>query len=160
METLHARRGLWQTGILLANMRAMPRVLYRLCIAVLALAIVLAGWVPCFADSTTDAAANIHSQHQHAQPAFDVAMPLHADAHDHHHLGIADDALGSPSSQHPASHDHGCLKCCALCSAATVSAPTLPEATLTVAGHAFFMQSDQLTAVQVLLDPGIPKASA
>jgi hypothetical protein len=40
-----------------------------------------------------------------------------------------------------------------------VSAPVLPEATLTVAGHEFVIRTAHLLAAQVLLDPGIPKTS-
>lgn len=138
----------------------MARVLYGLCIAVLALAVTLGGLVPCFADSANGAATNAHSHYQPSQSADDLASPMHVSAQ-HHHPGMPhDDAAGSLPSQHPASHDHGCLNCCALCSATTVSAPTLPEAMLTAAGHEFVIRGNQLVAIQVLPDPGIPKAFA
>jgi hypothetical protein len=136
---------------------AVKRVLYRLCIAVLALAVSLGGLVPFFGDASARAATGIPSHHQHTQTAGNLAMPMHAVAH-HHHAGMPhDDGIGSPSPKHPASHDHGCQACCALCSATTVSAPVLPEATLTLAGHQFMIRTAHLLAVQVLLDPGIPK---
>jgi hypothetical protein len=138
----------------------MERVLYRLCIAALSLAVVLGGLGPCFADGSASAATSVHSQHQHAHSAGDLAMPMDAGAHHNHQAGMShDNDVGSPSSKQPAPHDHGCQKCCALCSAATVSVPTLPEANLIVTGHEFVIRADHLIAVQVLLDPGIPKTS-
>jgi hypothetical protein len=35
----------------------------------------------------------------------------------------------------------------------------IAQANLTVTGHEFIIRSDHLIAVQVLLDPGIPKTS-
>jgi hypothetical protein len=137
----------------------MERVCYRLCVAVLAVAVALGGVGPFFG-ATATAATSTHSHHQNAGPVDDLAMPMNTGAHHHDHTVILHQKGGwFPSSKHRPSHDHGCQTCCALCSATTVSAPVLPEVTLAMAWHEFFIPADRLIAFQVLLDPAIPKAS-
>jgi hypothetical protein len=87
------------------------------------------------------------------------AMAHHPDAaghgqHEHHqmHQNVADDPAP------PAADDHGCMKCCAMC---TVANALLPAANtpliFTVSVHVFSRDHETWLGNTVAVDPGIPK---
>jgi hypothetical protein len=98
------------------------------------------------------AAANIepvpHAMAHHA----DAAGHGEHDRHKMHHQNAADDPIA------PAADDHGCMKCCAMC---TVANALLPAANATViftlAIHVFSRDHETWFGNTVAVDPGIPK---
>jgi hypothetical protein len=58
----------------------------------------------------------------------------------------------------PAADDHGCMKCCSMC---TVANAVLPAADTTVvfaiSGHVFTRDHEAWSGNTVAVDPGIPK---
>jgi hypothetical protein len=112
-----------------------------------------AAWQRCTALNLAAAAAagiehGSHAKKQHAD----------AGSHDHtdHHAMHAHHAADDPAM--PAADDHGCMKCCAMC---TVANALLPAANatvnITVSVHVFAGDHETLTANTVAVDPGIPK---
>jgi len=108
-----------------------------------------AAWRPCMAMQIAAAAAEhlaVSSPHMDAH---------HHDGHDHlamHHEPSSD----APAA--PASDDHGCLKCCAMCTVATVLPSGVADATvLTVTAAVFFGGPQHWSGATVPIDPGIPK---
>ena len=76
-------------------------------------------------------------------------------AHDHHAMH-GQHASDDPVS--PTSDDHGCMKCCAMCTVANVLPPGVDTAvTFTVSSRVFFREQELWTGNTVAVDPGIPK---
>jgi len=108
-------------------------------------------WRQCtalqLAAAASIAADSIASNHHHA--ASDHG------AHDHHATHqhtMADDPATS------AVDDHGCMKCCTMCSVANAMLPAA-NATLThtASAHMFFQRHETWSGKTLAVDPGIPK---
>jgi hypothetical protein len=136
----------------------MPRVFRQALALTLAIALVAstAAWRQCtalqLAAATTENSADgpIASNRHHA--------PSDRGAHDHHATHqhtVADE----PAT--PAVDDHGCMKCCTMCSVATAMLP-IANATLTVttSAHVFFQRHETWSGKTLAVDPGIPKRIA
>ncbi len=118
----------------------------------LALVTTAAGWQQCTALNLAASAAPAighasHATNQHA----DVADHAHGD-----HATHAGHSAGDPVM--PAADDHGCMKCCAMCTVAN-ALPPVADATapLTVSTHVFSRDQGAWTANTITVDPGIPK---
>jgi ABC-type nickel/cobalt efflux system permease component RcnA len=76
-------------------------------------------------------------------------------AHDHHATHqhpMADD----PAT--PAVDDHGCMKCCTMCSVANAMLPPANATlTFTASAHVFFQRHETWSGKTLAVDPGIPK---
>jgi hypothetical protein len=112
-----------------------------------------AAWRQCTGLQLVAAAGaeQAHSQRHHAQNAG------HGE-HDHHamhHQNVADES--APSST-PAADDHGCLKCCAMCTVAN-ALPSVANtnAAFALSEHVFSRDREALSGSTVAVDPGIPK---
>ena len=88
-------------------------------------------------------------------------MAHHADAghgqHDHHQMqhDTADDPVP------PAAGDHGCMKCCAMCTVANALLPAANTPVIfTVSVHVFSRDHETWLGNTVAVDPGIPKRIA
>jgi uncharacterized protein involved in copper resistance len=131
----------------------MCRVLRHLWVLTLAVSLIssAAAWRQCTGlQLVTAAAASEHGSH---------ATGHHADAaghgeHDHHamHHNVQDD----PAT--PAADDHGCMKCCAMCTVAIALPPAADAGTaFAVASRVFPRRHETKSGNVVAVDPGIPK---
>src|ERR1043166_8162644 len=120
----------------------------------LALALVTstAAWRQCMALQLAAATANIAagsiaSNHHHA--ASDHRAHDHHATHQHN---VADEPATPPAD------DHGCMKCCTMC---TVVSAILPAAnatlTFTASAHVFFQRHETWSGNTLAVDPRIPK---
>jgi hypothetical protein len=65
---------------------------------------------------------------------------------------------GADDSAPPSADDHGCMKCCAMCTVANALPPAANAAvTFTVSSRMFSRDHELWTANTVAVDPGIPK---
>lgn len=133
----------------------MRRVFRHVLVSTIAFALVAsaAAWRQCTALQLASAAMagmahGLHAPNHHA----DAAGHGEHDHHAMHHQHAADE----PSA--PAADDHGCMKCCAMC---TVANALLPAATatvtFTVSAHVFSRDHETWSGSTVAVDPGIPK---
>ena len=62
----------------------------------------------------------------------------------------------------PAADDHGCMKCCAMCTVADALCPPGVDTavTFTVSSQVFFRDQETWSGNTVAVDPGIPKRIA
>jgi hypothetical protein len=117
----------------------------------LSLVIGTTAWRPCVA--TALAAGN-----QLPIPANDYVHGADSNAHQHH--GMQHDPLPAAPA-HPGDDDHGCLKCCAMCTAAAALPAGLLEEAISIAGSAApFPDGPHLAGRMIPIDPGIPKRIA
>ena len=98
------------------------------------------------------AAANSeHSSHvadHHAQTAG------HGE-HDHHAMH-AQHGMADPDP--PVADDHGCMKCCSMCTVANAVLPAADTAVVfTISAHVFSRDHEAWSGNTVAVDPGIPK---
>jgi hypothetical protein len=126
----------------------MRQLLHRALALTLAFALVAsaAAWRQCtglqLAETAIAANAAPTSSHQHDAAAHG--------AHDHH-------AQQGPADQDTPAADHGCMKCCSMCSVASVLTPELATVTFTVTAAMFAGDGEKWLANDVAVDPGIPK---
>ena len=133
----------------------MCRVLRHLLVLTLSVSLVAgaAAWglCPALQTATAVAAATDHGSH---------ATGHHADAaghgeHDHHamqHKFVQDD----PAT--PAADDHGCKKCCAMCTVATALPPAAGVDVIFIVSSAMLARRHETKSGHVVaVDPGIPK---
>src|SRR5436190_15490253 len=89
-----------------------------------------------------------HAAHHHG----DIAGHRQSDHHAMHHAPAPDDT---------AADDHGCMKCCTMCTVANVLGPaTTLTATFTVSKFLFSRHQDVWFGNSIAVDPGIPKRIA
>jgi hypothetical protein len=75
--------------------------------------------------------------------------------HDHHAMH-AQHGTADPSP--PATDDHGCMKCCSMCTAANAVVPAANATVIfTVIAHVFSRDHKAWVGNTVAVDPGIPK---
>jgi hypothetical protein len=75
--------------------------------------------------------------------------------HDHHTMH-AQHGTANPSP--PATDDHGCMKCCSMCTAANAVVPAANATMIfTVIAHVFSRDHKAWFGNTVAVDPGIPK---
>ena len=92
-----------------------------------------------------------------------AAAGMASAAHPDHHMH-AEAAAGDHHAMHhehaPPAHtdDHGCAKCCSMCTVANAMLPAAAEAvTFTISPAVFFSGYEDWSANTVAVDPGIPK---
>ena len=133
----------------------MRHVLRHLLVLTVAFALVAsaAAWRQCTGLQLAAAAA-ANSEHS-SRVAYHHAQTAGHGEHDHHAMH-AQHGMADPGP--PVADDHGCMKCCAMC---TVANALLPAANatvnITVSVHVFAGDHETLTANTVAVDPGIPK---
>jgi hypothetical protein len=133
-------------------MRRAFRSAFALTIA-LALVASTAAWRQCTAlRLAATAIANIEagsiaSNHHHA--ASDHVAHDHHATHQH---DVADDPATPPAD------DHGCMKCCTMCSVANATLPAAhASVTFNVSTHMFSQRHETWSGSTITVDPGIPK---
>jgi hypothetical protein len=86
-------------------------------------------------------------------PAYHAPM---AAGHDHHAMMHQQNAAHEPAA--PADTDHGCMKCCSMCTVANAMLPATGDAKIfTVSSVVFAPAPENWTGNLVAVDPGIPK---
>src|SRR6185436_16629114 len=134
----------------------MRRVFRHILVLTVAFALVAsaAAWRQCTGLQLAGAAAARIAQgsaSHHAQAAG------HGE-HDHHAMH-GQPAANDPAT--PAADDHGCMKCCAMCTVAVALLPTTGAAvTFTLSAHVFSRDHAVWSGNTVAVDPGIPKRIA
>jgi hypothetical protein len=111
-----------------------------------------AAWRQCTGLQLAAAAAGgehcSHVADHHAQAAS------HGE-HDHHAMHAQ---LGMDDPSPPAVDDHGCMKCCSMCTVANaVLAAADTGVVFTISGHVFSRDREAWSGNTVAVDPGIPK---
>ena len=115
-----------------------------------------AAWRGCTALQLTAAnvANNEHASHA-AHHHGDIADHGQSDHHAMHHQPAPDDA-GTPAAD-----DHGCMKCCTMCTVANALFPAATiTVTFTVSTLLFSRNQDVWSGTSIAVDPGIPKLIA
>src|SRR3954470_6698525 len=75
--------------------------------------------------------------------------------HDHHAMHAQH---GTADPGPPAADDHGCMKCCSMCTVANAVMPAADTSVVfTIAGHVFSRDHEAWSGNTVAVDPGIPK---
>jgi hypothetical protein len=75
--------------------------------------------------------------------------------HDHHAMHTQH---GTADPGPPAADDHGCMKCCSMCTVANAVMPAAAIAVVfAVAAHVFSRDHEAWSGNTVAVDPGIPK---
>lgn len=103
--------------------------------------------------------------------AANVANNEHASHPAHHHGDIADHGQSVHHAMHhqpapddagtPAAGDHGCMKCCTMCTVANTLVPAATvTAIFTVSTLLFSRDEDVWFGNSIAVDPGIPKRTA
>lgn len=132
----------------------MCRVFRRVLVLALAFALVASGtaWRQCTSLQLAAAASIGHGSHLLSHHAQTASHGEHDRQTMHQH--VADDST-TPAT--PAD-DHGCLKCCAMCTVANALAPAVTGvAIFTVSSAVFFRAHEDWSGSTVAVDPGIPK---
>jgi hypothetical protein len=110
-----------------------------------------AAWRQCTAlqlAAMTSIGHGSHAAHDHAGTA------AHGE-HDHHAMHHQD-AADEPAA--PEADDHGCMKCCTMCTVANALPPAVSVTlAFTVSAHIFSRNDDPWLANTIAVDPGIPK---
>jgi hypothetical protein len=92
-----------------------------------------------------------HAAHHHGH----IADHGQSDHHAMHHQPAPDDA-GAPTAD-----DHGCMKCCTMCTVANALVPTATMTVIfTVSTLLFSRNQDVRFGNSIAVDPGIPKRIA
>jgi hypothetical protein len=135
----------------------MRRVFRHVLIMTIAFALVAsaAAWRQCTGLQLAAAAvASIEPAHSPGHHAQSVSHGVH-DHQGMHHQHVADN---SAVPGIPATDDHGCMKCCAMCTVATALLPAANAAVIfTVTSHVFSRDPETWSGNMVAVDPGIPK---
>jgi len=75
--------------------------------------------------------------------------------HDHHAMH-AQHGMADPDP--PVADDHGCMKCCSMCTVANAVMPAADTAVVfTISAHVFSREHEAWSGSTVAVDPGIPK---
>lgn len=118
-----------------------------------------AAWRQCSALQMAAAAVSIergsHGADRHGQATS-------YGEHDHHAMHqqhVADDlAADVTKSAPPVADDHGCMKCCSMCTVANALLPAADTAVIFAVSSPVFSGDDETwTANLITVDPGIPK---
>jgi hypothetical protein len=112
-----------------------------------------AAWRQCTGLQLAAAAAAASVDHSSHAMAYHAAAAGHGE-HDHHqmHHNTADDPAP------PAADDHGCMKCCAMCTVANALLPAVNATVIfTVSVHVFSRDHETWFGNIVAVDPRIPK---
>jgi hypothetical protein len=135
----------------------MGGVLHRFFVWTIAAALIGSGatWRACVAEHLP-AAVPVSAHQSHEHQSHDAAHhERHGGGHhsvDSHQQNTADEV------GRIASDDHACLKCCAMCTVASVMpADPNPVVIFTVSAVLFSTEQDHRSDRVILIDPGIPK---
>jgi hypothetical protein len=153
----------WQRGSSYTS--CMGGVLHRFFVWTIVAALIVSGatWRVCIAGHLPAASpVSVQRSHEHHSPAV-VHHEHHGDDSDGRHGG-GHQGTGS-HQQHSADDggqlaldDHACLKCCSMCTVASVMpADPNPVVIFTISAVLFSVEQDHRSDRVVLIDPGIPK---
>jgi hypothetical protein len=127
----------------------MRRVFHQVLALTVAFALIAsaAAWRQCTGLQLAAAAgASVADHHDHAAGAGE---------HDHHAMH-AQHGMADPGP--PAADDHGCMKCCSMCTVANAVLPVADtDVVFTIAAHVFSRDHEAWSGNSVAVDPGIPK---
>jgi hypothetical protein len=141
----------------------MGGVLHRCLVATIAAALIVSGatWRACIAEHLPPAApASAHPSHaQHSHIALHERHGDDGAAHlGVHHHGAESQPQHATDDGQPALGDHACLKCCSMCTVASVMpADPNPGVTFIISAVLFSAAQSHCSDRVVLIDPGIPK---
>jgi hypothetical protein len=131
----------------------MRRVFHHVVVLTVAFALFAsaAAWRQCTGLQLAAAAAAGSEHGSHAAAHHEQA----ADEHDHHAMHAQH---GTADPGPAAADDHGCMKCCSMCTVANAVMPAINAAVVfTISGHVFIRDHEAWTGNTVAVDPGIPK---
>jgi hypothetical protein len=143
----------------------MGGLLHRFIVGTIVAALIVSGatWRACIAEHLPAASpVSAQQSHEHDPPAA-AHHEHHGDDSDGHHGGGHHGT--APHQQHAADDgvqialdDHACLKCCSMCTVASVmpAAPN-PVVEFTISAVLFSIEQSHRSDRIVLIDPGIPK---
>jgi len=112
-----------------------------------------AAWRQCTALQLAAASA-ANAEHATHQIRHHVGVADHGQ-HDHHamHHQPAPDDAGTPATD-----DHGCMKCCTMCTVASAMTPTAnASVSFSASAPVFFQKHESWSGRVLAIDPGIPK---
>ena len=133
----------------------MRHVLRQLLVLTVAFALVAsaAAWRQCTGLQLAAAAA-ANSEHSSRVAGHHVQTAGHGE-HDHHAMH-AQHGMADPGP--PVADDHGCMKCCSMCTVANAVLPAADTAVVfTISAHVFCRDHEAWSGNTVAVDPGIPK---
>jgi len=108
-----------------------------------------AAWQPCLQLANAAAGPDHRAPSHHVQTAAMAPHDHHAMRHDHG---------APPPPVSPSADDHACMKCCAMCTMATL-VPFAPAAAVpfTISSPVVYRPSQTPPDNAIAVDPGIPK---
>jgi hypothetical protein len=133
----------------------MRRVFHHVLVLTVAFALVAsaAAWRQCTGLQLAAAAA-ANSEHSSYVADHHAQTAGHGE-HDHHAMH-AQHGMDDPSP--PAADDHGCMKCCSMCTVANAVMPAADSTVVfTISAHVFARDHEAWSGNTVAVDPGIPK---
>jgi|1185.fasta_scaffold37293_3 predicted DNA repair protein MutK len=136
----------------------MRRVFRQILVLTVAFALVAtaAAWRQCTGLQLAAAAATSTEHGFHGAAAHHDQAASQGE-HDHHAMH-AQHQHGMVDQVPPAADDHGCMKCCAMCTVANAVLPAADTAMIfTIAAHVFSGDHKAWSGNTVAVDPGIPK---
>ena len=134
----------------------MPRWLHQSLVLTIAFALVAStvAWRQCTAMQFAAAMSAAAAPADHAHDMNDHGSHDHGS---HHRLAMPQDRASAEPAV-PTADDHGCLKCCSMCTVANMTLPVLADAvTFRISPAEFFVAYEDLTGNTIAVDPGIPK---
>jgi hypothetical protein len=135
----------------------MRRVFRHIVVLTVAFALVAsaAAWQQCTALQLAAAAVAGIEHGSRAASHHDQAAS-HGE-HDHHAMH-AQHQQGTDDQVPSAADDHGCMKCCSMCTVANAVLPVADAAVVfTISAHVFSGDHNAWSGNTVVVDPGIPK---
>jgi len=133
----------------------MRRVFHHVLVLTVAFALVAsaAAWRQC---TGLQLAAAVAAGNEHGSHAADHHVQAAGHGEHDHHAMHAQHGMDDPSP--PAADDHGCMKCCSMCTVANAVMPTADTTVIfTISAHVFSRDHDARAGNTVAVDPGIPK---
>ena len=132
-------------------MRSVVRHIFVLTVA-FALVASAAAWRQC---TGLQLAAAVAAGSEHGSHVADHLSQIGHGEHDHHAMHAQH---GTDDTVPPAADDHGCMKCCSMCTVANAVLPATDTAVVfTISAHVFSREYEAWSGSTVAVDPGIPK---
>jgi len=109
-------------------------------------------WRQCTGLQLAAAAA---ANSEHGSHVADHLSQIGHGEHDHHAMHAQH---GTDDTVPPAADEHGCMKCCSMCTVANAVMPAADTAVVfTISAHVFSREHEAWSGSTVAVDPGIPK---
>jgi hypothetical protein len=135
-------------------MRSVVRHIFVLTVA-FALVASAAAWRQC---AGLQLAAAVAAGSEHGSHVADHLSQIGHGEHDHHAMHAQH---GTDDTVPPAADEHGCMKCCSMCTVANAVMPAADTAVVfTISAHVFSREYEAWSGSTVAVDPGIPKRIA